>query len=318
MKHAMVTLLGPLDWARSIGKETSSTSFGIGVIKHDDIVVTTIYPSKYPEKIWSLLFSLSLSDQVYLNIEKIDKDLGETIIALDLLDKKNGHINIDPLVDISVLSSIIKGTVVENYRQFDPDPAIFREKLLGTDPLDHSGVTKLIIDQSFNVKGVGCVSLGFVMGGTAKKHQELITRPWEKRTIIRSIQVHDKDHVEAPAGARVGLAMKNIDPDDLPRGCLLAPAEVDVMGVDSFKGSFRISRFWKDDIPEGSRFHLSNSLQFIPVQLKDVKISEKDGERFLECNVEMENRGWLLKESKLGLAFLDSRSFRLFAAGETI
>jgi selenocysteine-specific translation elongation factor len=318
MKHVMVTLLGPVDWTRSIGKETSSTSFGVGALKKDDMIVTTVYPSKYPEKIRSLLFALSLSDRVYLNIKTVDRHLGETIIALDLIGKKNGLIHVDPLVDRSMLDSIIKGTVVEGYSDFDPEPSTFREDLLGSEPMDHSGPINLMIDQAFNVKGVGCVALGFVTSGMIVKHQELLTRPWMKRTIIRSIQIHDRDQSEAPAGARVGLALKNIEPDDLPRGALLAPEDVEVEAVDSIKGRFRISSLWKDDISEGSRFHLWNSLQFVPVQLRNVRTIMEGQERYLECDLDLETRGWLQKGDRFGLAFLDSKSFRLFAAGESI
>jgi selenocysteine-specific translation elongation factor len=318
MKHAMVTLLGPLEWARSIGKETSSTSFGIGALKKDDKVITTVYPSKYPEKIWSLLFSLSLSDRIYLNIQSIDRDLGETIIALDLLKKTKGHLHIDPMVDLGMLDTIIKGTVVEGYARFDPDPAVFREELLDLEERDHEGPGHLVLDQSFNVKGVGTVALGFVTRGRIKKHMELLTNPWDKRTIIRSIQIHDRDQVDAPAGSRVGLALKNIEPDDLPRGSLLTSSEVEVKAVDEFRGRFSISRYYKDDIVEGSRFHLWNSLQFIPVQLKNIQFKDQGEERVMECDIELENRGWLRPDDRIGLAFLDSKSFRLFAAGESI
>jgi selenocysteine-specific translation elongation factor len=281
-------------------------------------LITTVYPSKYPEKIWSLLFSVAFSDRVYLNIDRIDRTLGETIIALDLLGIKNGSIHIDPQLDTSLIQAVIKDTVVEGYSEFDPEPAVFREELLALDPRTASGPSNLLIDQAFNVKGVGCVALGFVTCGEIKKYQELMTRPGGKKTIIRSIQIHDKDHAQAPAGARVGIALKNIDPEDLPRGCLLAPQEEDIQSADTIRGRFTIAKLWKDEITEGSRFHLWNSLQFIPVQLGNVKILENDAHKVLECDLELETRAWSRKGDRLGLAFLDSSSFRLFAVGESI
>jgi selenocysteine-specific translation elongation factor len=307
-----------MEWARSIGKETSSTSFGIGALKKDDKLITTVYPAKYPDKIWSLLFTLGLSDKVFLNIDRIDRSLGEVIIALDLLNIRNGCIHIDPSLDVSLVGAVIKDTVVDNYEDFDPEPAMFREVLMELEPRECSGPASLMIDQAFHVKGVGCVALGFVSDGSIRKHQELITMPGGKKTIIRSIQIHDKDQMDAPAGARVGLALKNIDPEDLPRGCILVPPETEIDALETLKGRFNVAKLWKDEIEEGSRFHLWNSLQFIPVQLRNVNILENEGTRILECDLDLENRAWSRKGNKLGLAFLDSNSFRLFAAGESI
>lgn len=317
MEHSIVTLLGQNDWARSVGKETSSTSFGIGALRKDERIVTTVYPSKYPEKIWSLLFTISLSENVYLDIDRIDRNLGETIIALDLIQKRKGSIHVDPLVDVSMLGSIVKGTVVEGYDEFDPTPATFREKLFDV-PIPHiQEGCDVIVDQAFNVKGVGCVVLGFVTNGIVRKHQNLTVFPGKKRTIVRSIQVHDRDHDEAPAGARVGLALKNIEPEDLPRGSLLTSSEEGLVSSDHLTGRFRVSRYWKDEIPEGARFHLWSSLQFVPVQLRKID-QGGPGEREMTCDLHLDGQAWARKGDRLGLSFLDSKSFRLFAAGESI
>jgi selenocysteine-specific translation elongation factor len=234
------------------------------------------------------------------------------------MDIKNGRIHIDPELDVNLVEAVIKNTVVEGYGEFDPDPAILREELLGSVPDDPSGNPKLVIDQSFNVKGIGCVALGIVTSGMIRKHQELITKPGGKRTIIRSIQIHDKDHSEAPSGARVGLALKSINPEDLPRGSILVPDESGVEAVDSVKARFTIARLWKMEIIEGSRFHLWNSLQFIPVQLENINIVDEDDRRVLHCDLKLETRAWSASGERLGLAFLDSGSFRLFAVGESI
>ncbi|MBN1390429.1 MAG: hypothetical protein JXA22_07295 [Candidatus Thermoplasmatota archaeon] len=317
MQHAMVALIGPQEWTRSIGKETSSTSFGVGALKKDDKVITTLYPSKYPEKVWSLLFALSLPKTVYLNIDRIDRDLGETLIALDLMDKKNGRLHVGPSVDPSRLDPVIKGTVVEGYGRFDPNPATFREELFDIPPPHPTEGCDIIVDQSFNVKGVGCVVLGFVTGGRVRRHQNLIALPGQKRTLVRSIQVHDKDHEEAPAGARVGLALKNIEPEDLPRGCLLTEDEGSVTSTDRLRANFVVSRYWKEEIQEGARFHLWSSLQFTPVRIENIERGGPGGSQ-MECDIEVESRIWNRKGEKMGLVFLDSKGFRMFASGESI
>ncbi|MGA1873731.1 MAG: hypothetical protein ACMUHY_08665 [Thermoplasmatota archaeon] len=317
MEHSIVTLLGPDEWTRSVGKETSSTSFGIGVLKRDDRIVTTVYPSKYPEKIWSLLFTLSLSDRIYLNIERIDRNLGEIIIALDLLRKEEGHIHVNPMVDISMIDSILKGTVVEEYADFDPDQASLREVLMDTPRQEVTEGCDLVVDQAFNVKGVGCVALGFVVRGTVSRHQHLSAYPGNSTAIVRSIQVHDRDQTEAPSGARVGLALKNVDTDDLPRGTLLTSGKEGLHCSDQMKGRFMLSEYWKEEISEGARFHLWNSLQFTPVELRNIRFSDRE-EREFSCDLHLESRVWVRTGDMLGLTFLDSKSFRLFASGESI
>lgn len=319
MDHAITTLIGPNDWTKSIGKETSNTSFGVGALKRDDMIVTTLYPSKYPEKIWSLLFPLSLSDSVHIRIENIDRNLGETIIALDLLKMKNGAVHVGELVDRSMLESIIKGTVIEGYSKMDPDPAVMREGLFDLGYADNTGDhTNVVVDQSFQVKGVGCVVLGFVTSGEVAKHQELFTIPGGKRTQVRSIQIHDKDHDTASSGSRVGLAMKNITPDDLPRGTSLSSAGSGIEEVEKVRIRFRVSDHWKGVFEEGEQYHISNSLQFTPGRIMNLNETTSEGRRYLEADVALEGRIWTGPGNLFGLAYLDSRSFRLIGAGESI
>ncbi|MFW3147057.1 MAG: EF-Tu/IF-2/RF-3 family GTPase [Thermoplasmatota archaeon] len=318
MEHTTAALFGPADWTRNVGKETSSTSIGIGALKRGERIITTVYPSKYPEKIWSLLFPMYLSGSVFLNVRKIDRELGETIIALDLLGMKKGRIHVGELVDTSLLKNIVKGTVVETYTPFDPEPAALREELFELPIVDNSGNTNVVVDQAFNVKGVGCVVLGFVTSGIVEKHQELFTKPGGNRTVVRSIQLHDKDHERASAGSRVGLALKNIEPEDLPRGCSLSPASSRIETMEKARMRFRISKLWKDDISGGDRFHLSNTLQFSPVRLENVR-SRKDADiPALEADAVLEGRMWHMPGDRFGLAFLDSKTFRVIGSGEII
>lgn len=311
MDHSILTLLGPREWAHSIGKETSNTSFSVRALKKDDRIATVLYPSKYPEKIWSLLFPLALTDMVLMNVDRIDKELGETIIALDLANMKDGSYHVSEMVDRSRFDALIRDTVIEKWKEMDPDPNIVREEILNIENSWPGGPDAVVIDQAFPVKGVGTVALGFVMSGTIRKHQELLSYPNEKRTQIRSIQIHDKDHAEAPAGARVGLALKNIDPEDLPRGCVLSTGEGGIEKKETLDLDLEISRFWKEELKEGANMHLWSSLQFVPVTVEKVTGQKR-------VRVRPESPVWSSPASRFGLAFLDSKTFRLFAAGETI
>ncbi|MCU0798236.1 MAG: hypothetical protein MUC62_01000 [Candidatus Thermoplasmatota archaeon] len=318
MDSTTVCLLGPLEWARSIGKETSDTSFGVSAIKRDDRVINIIYPSKYPDKIWSLPFSLYLTDRVYLKVEKLDRELGETVIALDLLGKKCGSINIDPLLDRHRLSTMLKGTVVEGYREFDPNPAVFREELTGIGPKYVEGTTRVVVDQAFNVKGVGCVALGFVTSGSVKKHQELSIAPGTGSTQVRSIQVQDRDFDSAPVGTRVGLALKGVEPEDVPRGSCLHSNDPGVLQGSNIDMVIRTSRFWKEPVLEGAKLHMTSGLQFVPMTIGPTERTGPGPESAaFKTTITTESPICYSKGERFSICFLDSRSFRVIASGES-
>ncbi len=318
MDSITVCLLGPTDWARSVGKETSDTSFGVSAIKKDDRVVNIVHPSKYPEKIWSLPFSLYLSDRVYLKIDKVDKDLGEVVIALDLLGKRNGSLYIDPQLDLQRISAMLKGTVLEHYKGFDPNPAVLRERLTDIAPGVAEGPTRVVVDQSFNVKGVGCVVLGFVTSGSVRKHQELSIAPGTGRTQVRSIQVQDRDFDSAPTGTRVGLALKGVEPEAVPRGSCLHSNDPGVVQGSTITMDIKPSRFWKEPISEGAKLHMTSALQFVPITIGPTERTGPgpDGLTF-RTTITTESPIWYSNDELFSICFLDSRSFRLIASGKS-
>ncbi len=316
MDHVLITAIGPLEWIRELGKSSSDTSFSVHVNKRDNRIVTMAYPSKYPDKIWSLLFSIELGSEIYLYIDRMDRLMGEVIIALDLLNKNNGKVFVHPEVDIGLFESSIKGTVVEGYDEFDGETATLRDKLFEIAPVEPKGEAMVVVDQSFSVKGVGTVVLGFVTGGEIRKHQEMYIYPGGRRSVIRSIQIHDKDHNEAAVGARVGLAMKNIDPEDLPRGSILTSANGNFGVGDEFEILVRISDHWKEPISVNMHFHLSLSLQFVPFLIES--INGKGGSDRKIWKIRSESPIWYRKGDPLSLVFLDSKSFRIFGSAEII
>ncbi len=316
MDHLLITAIGPSKWVRELGKSSSETSFSVYVNKKDDRIVTLAYPSKYPEKIWSLLFSIELGSEIYLYIDRMDRMMGEIIITLDLLNKSKGKLFVHPEVDRDLFEASVKGTVVEGYEEFDGETATLRERLFEIPPVEQKGGPMVVLDQAFSVKGVGTVVLGFVREGEIRKHQEMIAYPKGKRSVIRSIQIHDKDHNEAPVGARVGLAMKNIDPDDLPRGSILTSSEGNFEVGDEFEILARISDHWKEPIAVKMHFHLSLSLQFVPFSIES--ISGGDGSFREIWKIRSESPIWYRRGDTISLVFLDSKSFRVFGSAEII
>ena len=96
-----------------------------------------------------------------------------------------------------------------------------------------------------------------------KKHQEVVILPSGKKTIVRSIQMHDDDVNEAGSGSRVGLALKNVEPDDVGRGCVLTEAG-QLSVADTLNLKVKISKFWRDTLKDGVVVHLASGMQFVP------------------------------------------------------
>ena len=106
------------------------------------------------------------------------------------------------------------------------------------------------VDAHFNVKGVGVVVLGFVAQGSIKKHDTLKLLPTEKTAQIRSIQKHDDDADFAISGDRVGLALKNIESEDLDRGFVLTN-DPDIKYATTISGKAQLVKYWPAPLKEG-------------------------------------------------------------------
>ena len=79
--------------------------------------------------------------------------------------------------------------------------------------------------------------------------------------------MQDTDYDEAPAGSRVGLALKGMTVDDLKRGYVICPSNTVQTGSE-LRISFSKNRFYPK-ISIG-RFHATIGLQSIPVSVTDI------------------------------------------------
>ncbi len=111
--------------------------------------------------------------------------------------------------------------------------------------------------------------LGFVAEGMIKKHDLLTILPTEKTAQIRSIQKHDDDAENAIKGDRVGLALKNIESDDLDRGFVLTndPA---IKYATTLSGKAQIVKYWPAPLKEGMVLYAGHWMQFLPTRLEKV------------------------------------------------
>ncbi|HVS86097.1 MAG TPA: selenocysteine-specific translation elongation factor [Gaiellaceae bacterium] len=95
------------------------------------------------------------------------------------------------------------------------------------------GPTRLYVDRSFSLRGIGTVVTGTLWSGTIGEGDELAVEPGGRRVRVRSVQVHDTDVARAEAGQRVAVALPGIERRDLRRGdALVTPG--------AFASSYRL------------------------------------------------------------------------------
>jgi selenocysteine-specific elongation factor len=80
------------------------------------------------------------------------------------------------------------------------------------------GATRLYVDRSFTLTGIGTVVTGTLWSGSITPGDELRVEPSGLRTRARSVQVHDLDVLRAEAGQRVAVNLPGIERARLRRG----------------------------------------------------------------------------------------------------
>ena len=101
----------------------------------------------------------------------MDKFTGEQILALDALGKKDGILSHSYDVDEARLDLMIKGTVIEGYTKVEQDK--IKEELANFTVAKKDGSTSIVIDHTFDVKGVGTVALGKVLSGKITQYDKI-------------------------------------------------------------------------------------------------------------------------------------------------
>lgn len=270
MKDLCVCFIGSNETAKLLANKSSLTDIEFSHYAKDKDVLTIIRPVGFPEKIKSLIQAINLSEYVVIELDVIDKYFGEVMILLDLLGKKGEFIvQLNKQYVQAQVQALIKGTKIENYKfrliNNNEDIKALKEELLaitpayGTEPL-------IVIDDFFNVKGVGTVALGFTKGGTIKAKDTLTLQPGNKKIQINSIQVMDVDYREMSTPARVGLALKNCDITDLERGSIISKGLPETKEIT---GTLIKSKYCKKDIT--GQLMIINGLLSIQADVKENK-----------------------------------------------
>lgn len=196
-----------------IGKKGNENSMTFYNRKIGSDIIVALAPSDMEGKFYALPNLLILSEQIVISTKTIDALFGEVVVAASLLDKMVVFTN------DSDITKMLSGIKIKDHK------IIPRAELLNSissyPQTQKEGSVRVEVDRAFNVKGVGTVLLGFVTRGTLKKHDILYTKS-AKAVTVRSIQCQDEDVPEARLSARVGIAAKGIDEEDVGKGDLLS------------------------------------------------------------------------------------------------
>lgn len=301
---------GKTTLAAKLGKKGNVSDFTMYDFAKGDKIMTIIDPTGYPDSVKPLISALTLSDIAILCVPPtgLDAYAGECIVCLESMGYRHGLVLLtksdttypqatDELK--AKLQKITKGTVLEHWEYMAVSTKTFegmeelKEKIFSMgemiDEEDRKKATlptRVIVDQSFNVTGIGCVVLGVVMQGTINAKDKMTAYPTRKPLEIRSIQMHDVDVKTAPSGARVGLALKGIQSKDIDRGNVLSLEE---MVSENLKIKCKLSPFSKG-FNTGSVLHVFVGLQSSPMRVNSIEKQGKAVDKAStgdECTLEL-------------------------------
>ncbi len=178
--------------------------------KHEE---TIVYAVDYPSSIVSLLRAISIADTCIIIVNQEVSSLdAELVLAVEYSGISEGIIVYDEYSDTASFSKFFSAYKAGKFRMISAGEEYrFESASEGKNP----GLKYISIDKHFIVKGIGNVILGFTLNGSVNKGDRMVLLPSLKEVAIKSIQVMDKDVSSAESGLHVGLALNNVNENDL-------------------------------------------------------------------------------------------------------
>jgi selenocysteine-specific translation elongation factor len=167
-------ILGDSTIAAQLGKKGTATDIVIYDRKTADTVYTWTAPTSFPDKIQPLMQAVNIAEYALLNVAKLDKFLGEQVMALDSVGLSDGFVMHSYEVDREKLKTLLKGTSLANYQFVDSIDQL-KQEMAKLKPKSSDGPLMIPVDHAFDVKGVGTVALGVVKQGTVKVYDRCTT-----------------------------------------------------------------------------------------------------------------------------------------------
>jgi len=268
--------------ASGIAKKGTESDLILYDKKERETALSIVIPKTYPERIQPLLYAMYMSDAAIFAPETADSIAGEMIVALSAFHKSGVVISGSDGMDR--LTQILKSRG-GNWLEIEENdaPGRLMEWIEGMELKrdENTEFWRVDVDHSFEVRGVGTVVLGIVRYGTVRVHDKVIASPTGKEGSVRSIQIFDVDYKEAPAGSRVGLALKGLDVEDVPRGTVITN-NLRFQAAKTLRIMLRKESYFRDPLDSGGNIDINTGLQS-----KTARIISSDGEIELETETEI-------------------------------
>jgi selenocysteine-specific translation elongation factor len=274
MGNLTVAVLGAAEYASSLGKKGTASDITLYNLKKGEDTVTFIEPTRYPERLAPLFYAVAMAEKAVIVVDELNSTLGECLVMLQCADVTRGYFILRNYMHQEKITPLIKGTSLEKFEFIEDNPSLLKERCLAEAAQktvsDASSVAGTVpVDHAFGVKGVGTVILGLVAKGTIKKHDILKLLPGTKTTQVRSIQKHDDEFDSASESDRVGLALKNVEVQDVDRGTVLTndPA---VKTSKTIEAQASLVKYWQTPLKVGMVLHLGHWMQFLNCKVEAV------------------------------------------------
>lgn len=261
-----ILFYGDEEVLKKIAKKGSETDISYYNTKMGEDIVTFLSIFKFPERLQTLLNAASVSNKAMIAVNQVDKGVGEFLLTLEYYAIKDlGVVGDDAIY--SSIKEISKSLRIDIHRVSATFESFLNFVSIPLEEPDRE--TLVIIDQTFSVKGVGTVSLGFLIGGAIKKHSKLKTYPSKKEIDVKSIQMMDVDVEEAVPFSRVGLAFRNVEVEDLPKGSILYDRE-DMRLVDDIRLNIRVNPMIRTTASVGDKIQLNFLFNNVNAEISDI------------------------------------------------
>lgn len=273
MGNLTVAVLGAAGYANGLGKKGTTTDITLYNLKRDEDTVTFIEPTRYPERLAPLFYAVALAEKAVVVVDELNATLGECLVMLQCAGINSGFFILRNYLPPEKVLPLIKGTSLESFEFIEDNPAVLMERCLAEAARKtgngESAVGTVPVDHAFSVKGVGAVVLGLVAKGTIRKHDSLKVLPGAKTAQVRSIQKHDDEFDSASKGDRVGLALKNVEVEDVDRGTVLT-TDPAVKTSKTLETHASLVKYWTTPLKAGMVVHLGHWMQFLNCKVEAV------------------------------------------------
>jgi len=312
-----VAVVGSPGFSRELGKRGTESDVTFYNMKKGEDTVTLLEPTRYPEKMASLFYASSFADIAVLVVERIDAAFGESVLMLDSVGVDRGVIVLRNYISEEKVGRFLKGIRLQGYEVIADEPAQLREWLMAEAHSNGSGSTgagvgTVVVDHSYNVRGIGAVALGVVRGGTVSVHDHLNVLPGGKVAQVRSIQKHDDNFDSAGVGDRVGLALKGVDVKDIARGSVLSGRE-NLVVTSAFSSKVRLVPYWLNPLREGMVLHLGHWMQFNAARVESI---EDNGDGNPVAAIRLERPLVHPSGSRAVVTYLDGGNLRIVGSAD--